>query len=54
MTEYLCDDLAEDQELDDDEINQTVNDWIEKHAPYSFSATGERISTESVRDRLSL
>ncbi len=34
MSEYLCDDLPEDSWLDDEEINKTVNDWIDKHSPF--------------------
>lgn len=52
MSEYLCDDLAEDDSLDDKEINKTVNDWIEKHAPFSFGMTGNRLSIPSVKLRL--
>lgn len=49
MSEFLQDELCEDQELDEDEINKVVNDWIEKNAPFSWSmTTGQRLCNESV------
>ena len=52
MTEYLCDELGEDGSIDDEEINKTVNDWIMAHAPFSWGMTGERLSIESVKEKL--
>ena len=36
MSEFLSDSLAEDSEINDDEINATVNKWIKDHAPFSY------------------
>lgn len=36
MSEYLCDSLPEDGDIDDQEINDIVNKWIAGHAPYSW------------------
>lgn len=52
MSEYLCDELPEEFDLDDKEINETVNKWISGHAPFSFYVTGKRLSIESVKRKL--
>lgn len=52
MTEYLCDELPEEGDLDDAEINKIVNDWIGENGPYSFQVTGKRLDIESVKRKL--
>lgn len=52
MNEFLCDNLPEDSELDADEINKTVNDWIAAQGVISWEPTGQRLDTESVKARL--
>lgn len=48
MNEFLCDDLAEDDEVDADDIDRIVNDWIAEHAPYSWAADGPPLQIESI------
>jgi hypothetical protein len=52
MSDFLSDELHEDSTLDDSEINKTVNDWIAKNAPFSWSMTGDRLCIESVKKYL--
>lgn len=54
MSEYLTDWLAEDQEVDCDEINETVNTWIAEHKPTTWVATGQRLSLASVKRLLGI
>jgi len=50
MSEYLGDSLAEDCTLEDTEINKTVNDWIESHAPFCWWADAKSpVDVESLR-----
>jgi hypothetical protein len=48
MDDYLCDDLGEDIELDCEDINRVVNDWIKAHAPFSWTGSGAAVTAESV------
>lgn len=52
MNDFLCDDLPEDETLDCEEIDKTVNDWIAANQPRLFYPTGERISQASLRAQL--
>lgn len=54
MSEHLQDCLAEDQELDDEEINRVVNAWIAEHKPKTYEMTGERLSIASVKKALGM
>lgn len=49
MSEYLCDELPEDGTLDDEDINRTVNEWIDNHSPFSWNMTGKRLKIDDVR-----
>lgn len=49
MNEFLCDVLAEDQEVDSHEIDKVVNDWIVANAPYSWTGDGKAIRIESIQ-----
>ncbi len=49
MAEYLCDELPEDGTLDDEDINRTVNEWIDNHAPFSWNMSGKRLKIDDVR-----
>lgn len=48
MNEFLCDDLAEDETLEADDIDKIVNDWITARAPLSWSGNGVPVRIESV------
>ncbi len=48
MSEFLEDSLPEGWRLDETEINQIVNDWIDKHSPFSYHAIGERLDAAEV------
>ena len=55
IEDYLSDDLPDDDHggsplraADVAEINKTVNDWIEKHAPYSWEGTGSAVNPASL------
>lgn len=48
MSEFLCDNLHEDQELDDKEINATVNQWIKDQGVISWVGTALVVTPESV------
>ena len=52
MSEYLCDSLPEDADIDEKEINKIVNGWISENGPFSFLATGKRLSIKSVKESL--
>ena len=50
MSEYLCDCIPEDGEIDDLEINKTVNDWIAANSPFCWWPDDKRpIDIESIR-----
>lgn len=48
MSDFLQDHLPDDADIDDSEINKIVNDWIERHAPFSWYMTGDRIRLTSL------
>lgn len=48
MNEFLCDDLAEDHEVDAREVEQVVNDWIKENAPFSWNGNGKAIKYECI------
>ncbi len=50
VNDYLSDDLAEDDDLDGEDIDKIVNDWIAANVPALYFATGERLSKASFPD----
>lgn len=48
MSEFLCDDLAEGQEVDSVEIDKTVNDWIAANKPPVYWSTDRRLDPLAV------
>lgn len=50
MVDYLSDSLPTeiDVHLDCKEIDKAVNDWIESNAPFSYEASGKRLSVDSL------
>jgi hypothetical protein len=54
MAEHMEDCLAEDQELDDAEINHVVNAWIKEHKPKTYKMTGQRLSIASIKRQLGI
>lgn len=56
MTEFLSDCLPDDDhgggDLDTDEIDKTVNDWIASHSPFSWWPSKKPVKIESLRELL--
>lgn len=48
MSEFLQDSLPEDFDLDEDEINATVNRWIKDNGPFAWEGSGKVPTWESV------
>lgn len=48
LNEFLCDDLADGETLDSEEVEKVVNDFIKSCAPISWSGDGKPVTLESV------